>query len=310
MSLGGHQRAPGERPALLQARQVAGQRGRQQRRARRRAARWRRSCGRPAGYSGGTWSTPDTRPLAMDGTAPSRITAYIVELLRPEPDDRGRHPGHRRQRLEAGQDRPDRGADELAPGPRAGPAGCRWPARARKPSRPRETLVQMSRAACPRSHGVLAARRHTVGGRRQLGRVGDDLPQTASCHTTSTSAIGDDRRQHLLDQHLAAAAVRLAATGLQRVEARLQARQVVAAAVLRTARASVPARSVVSVLAMAADLPTQFFGDLDGQLRDRGVLDAARLRDVDRPLAGDPAGPGGQQHDPLRRAAPPRARCA
>ena len=66
--------------------------------------------------SGGTWSTPETRPLAMEGTAPSRITAtYIVASFRPEPDHRRRHPGHRGQRLEAGEDRPDRRPDEPDP---------------------------------------------------------------------------------------------------------------------------------------------------------------------------------------------------
>ena len=29
-------------------------------------------------YSGGTWSVPASSPLAIDGTAPSRMTAYIV----------------------------------------------------------------------------------------------------------------------------------------------------------------------------------------------------------------------------------------
>src|SRR5690242_9896418 len=49
------------------------------------------------------------------------------------------------------------------------------------------------------------------------------------------------------------------------------------------------ASAFVSVLAMAADLPTQLFGDLDGQLRHGRVLDTTRLRDVDPPLMGHPA---------------------
>src|SRR3982750_2183115 len=57
---------------------------------------------------------------------------------------------------------------------------------------------------------------------------------------------------------------------------------------------------VVSVLAMTADLPTQFFGDLTGQFGHGRVLDATRLRDVARPLARDPAGAGGQQDHALR----------
>src|ERR1044072_9807832 len=61
---------------------------------------------------------------------------------------------------------------------------------------------------------------------------------------------------------------------------------------------AVPA-AVVLLLAMAADLPTQFFGDLDGQVGDGRVLDAARLRNVDRPVADAPAGARGQQHHAL-----------
>src|SRR5438874_80735 len=57
--------------------------------------------------------------------------------------------------------------------------------------------------------------------------------------------------------------------------------------------------ALVSVLAMAADLPTELFGDLDGKVGDRGVLDSARLRDVHLPFAGDPAGTGGEQYHPL-----------
>src|SRR6478609_10175350 len=32
-------------------------------------------------YNGGTWSVPASSPLTIDGTAPSRMTAYIVALL-------------------------------------------------------------------------------------------------------------------------------------------------------------------------------------------------------------------------------------
>src|SRR6478609_11732049 len=32
-------------------------------------------------YNGGTWSVPASSPLTIDGTAPSRITAYMVALL-------------------------------------------------------------------------------------------------------------------------------------------------------------------------------------------------------------------------------------
>ena len=51
---------------------------------------------------------------------------------------------------------------------------------------------------------------------------------------------------------------------------------------------SAPCRS----LAMAADLLAQLAGDLAGQRADRGRLDRAGLRDVDLPLADDPARAG------------------
>src|SRR5450755_2751465 len=50
---------------------------------------------------------------------------------------------------------------------------------------------------------------------------------------------------------------------------------------------------------MAGDLLSQPKGDLRGEPADGGVLDGPGPLDVDLPLADHPAGPGGQQDDPL-----------
>ena len=56
--------------------------------------------------------------------------------------------------------------------------------------------------------------------------------------------------------------------------------------------------SAMSV-AMAADLLPQPVGDLGGERGDLGRVDAARPRDVDPGARDHPAGPAGQQHDPV-----------
>src|SRR6478752_6104159 len=63
-----------------------------------------------------------------------------------------------------------------------------------------------------------------------------------------------------------------------------------------------PGFGLASVLAMATDLPSELFSDVEGHLGDGGVLDTARVRDADLPLAGDTPGPGGEQYDPLGEA--------
>lgn len=92
--------------------------------------------------SGGTWSTPDTSPLAMDGTAPSRITAYIIELFRPSQITAGG------THATDGRDcRPDRigpmAARTNLTRATSRPSGVPISSAKQKPSRPRETLVQM-----------------------------------------------------------------------------------------------------------------------------------------------------------------------
>ncbi|CAM5606971.1 hypothetical protein SFUMM280S_06235 [Streptomyces fumanus] len=114
--LGGHQRPPGERPALLEPRDVPGQRARQH------DVPGLAQPGRAQGPSrrAGTAAAPGRcrTPGRWRSTAPrpSRITAYIIRVVQAQPDHRGRHPGHRRQRLEPGQDRPDGRPHEPHPG--------------------------------------------------------------------------------------------------------------------------------------------------------------------------------------------------
>ena len=180
----------------------------------------------------------------------------------------------------------------------------------RKPSRPRETLGPddvEERALQPRLGQLVP---HRGRARAACSSVGDLQPRPASCQTTSTSATATTGGRTFCSSTCA----QRACGGLHRVqcvEARLRGRR----DPVGPCRARLPAarrlvRRVVSVLAMAADLPTQFFGDLDGQLRHGGVLDTARLRDVDRPLAGDPARAGRTAARRAAPAAPPRARCA
>src|SRR4051794_622507 len=54
--------------------------------------------------------------------------------------------------------------------------------------------------------------------------------------------------------------------------------------------------------AMAAHLLAQAVGDLRGQARHLGGVDAAAPRDVDRELGRHPAGPAGQEHDAVTEA--------
>ncbi len=85
---------------------------------------------------------PATRPLATEGTAPSRITAYIIELFRPSQSTAGGT-----QATDGSDCRPER------MGPMAAlttftratsrPSGVPMASAIRKPSRPRETDVQM-----------------------------------------------------------------------------------------------------------------------------------------------------------------------
>src|SRR3954447_15766844 len=72
--------------------------------------------------------------------------------------------------------------------------------------------------------------------------------------------------------------------------------------------ASSPARSAptfgasVVVVAMAAHLLPESVGDLGGETGDLGGVDAARPRNVDGVLLGDPARPAREQHDPVTEA--------
>ena len=79
--LAGQQAAPGERPALLQAGEERRHRGGQDHVAERGRSPWRPSCGPARSRFGGMWSTPEMRPLATDGAAPSTTTKVIADSL-------------------------------------------------------------------------------------------------------------------------------------------------------------------------------------------------------------------------------------
>ena len=125
-----HQRAPGERPALLAARDVAGQSGGQQDVAR-------------AGEPARTEHLPHPRQDGRDLVDPRHQAVrdrrdrarehHEVDrgVGEPEPQDGGGHPGHRREALQTRQDRPDRG-------PHRPHLGDQQPERGRDDQRDRE----------------------------------------------------------------------------------------------------------------------------------------------------------------------------
>ncbi|CAM5607712.1 hypothetical protein SFUMM280S_09339 [Streptomyces fumanus] len=83
---------------------------------------------------------PDTRPLAIDGTAPSRITAYIIRSFRPSQITAGGT-----QATDGSDWSPDRIGPMAARTNRtratSRPSGVPMSRASRKPSRPRETEV-------------------------------------------------------------------------------------------------------------------------------------------------------------------------
>src|SRR6478609_1622208 len=91
---------------------------------------------------------PLIRPLATDGTAPSRITAYIAELVMPS-----QMIAAGTQATEGSDCRPDRTGPSAA---RTGliratirPIGVPMATESTKPDRPRQTLVQMIENSVP-----------------------------------------------------------------------------------------------------------------------------------------------------------------
>ena len=110
--LGGHERAPRERPALLEAGDVAGQRGGEH-----------DEGGEPraSGAEHGAHA-PELRRHLLDARDEAvhdrRHRAHEHDEVHrgvgePEPEDRGGHPRHRRQHLQARDDRADRAAQRL-----------------------------------------------------------------------------------------------------------------------------------------------------------------------------------------------------
>ena len=108
--LAGHQAAPRERPALLQAADERRQRGRQHDVAVAASSRCAPSTRPARSRIGGMLSMPAIRPLAIDGAAPSTTTNRIAASRQLEQQDREREPRDRRHRLQAGDERADRRA--------------------------------------------------------------------------------------------------------------------------------------------------------------------------------------------------------
>ena len=123
--LGGHERAPGERPALPQTAEVAGQRGR----AAARTGSGRAPTGpstRPTrSNSGGTCFDAAEQAVGDRRHGAQQDDGVDGGVRQLEPDDRRRHPGDRRQALQPADDRPD--ARPAASG------STTWPARAGVP---------------------------------------------------------------------------------------------------------------------------------------------------------------------------------
>lgn len=112
--------------------------------------------------SGGTWSTPETSPLAIEGTAPSRITANIIRSFSPSQITAG---------ATHATDGSDWSPDRIGPmaartsltRATSSPSGVPMATASRKPSRPRETLVQTTSSSVPASH-ISRALSHTADG--------------------------------------------------------------------------------------------------------------------------------------------------
>src|SRR6202008_4656018 len=96
----------------------------------------------------GTVSMPAIGPLAMEGTAPSRMTAYIIESLMPS-----QMTAAGTQATEGSDWRPERTGPMAVRMARMGatsrPIGVPMATAARKPTTPRQTLVQMIEKSVP-----------------------------------------------------------------------------------------------------------------------------------------------------------------
>lgn len=99
---------------------------------------------------------PATSPLAMEGTAPSRMTVYIIWSFRPSQITAGGT-----QATEGSDWSPDR----IGPRPErmnftratTRPSGVAIASAMRKPNRPRETLVQTMSSSSPSTHSWCSA---------------------------------------------------------------------------------------------------------------------------------------------------------
>ena len=163
--LGGHERAPGERPALPAARRGSRAAPPAAARTAPSPGRGPRGRGRPGCSSGGTWSMPPIVPLTIDGMAPRRITKYIVRLADAEPDDRRRTHATDGSVCRPADDRAD------APGARTRTRATQQPDRGGDDDREQEAerrrgsrLVGTASCTRPCDHWSLQRRRPTSSG--------------------------------------------------------------------------------------------------------------------------------------------------
>src|SRR3954470_21546308 len=233
--------------------------------------------------TGGMWSTPWTRPLAIDGAAP-RITTNVIACSLSL-----------NSRIASG----NQAIEGMVWSPvisdpmaarriekRATPAPTTTPITiaSAKPVTPRRNVIAIAfhRAAVRRSSHSRASTSTGLGSTNS----GRQRAQTTSCHTARTIRI-------------ASTFGHVAVQPRRRTDSRRAA---------GASSASSPATSadlagiLVTLPAMAGHLLAQPRRHDTGQRGDVPVLDAPRPRDVDGELLRDAAGPRRQQHDPVTEA--------
>ena len=184
--LGGHQRAPRERPALLEAAEVAGQRGGQH--DEQRPAQTVRAEDRADAAV--RRHLVDARDKAVHDRRGRAHEHHEVHrgVRQAEPEDRRRHPRDRRQHLQARDQRAERAAKELTSAS-SSPTGVPMATHQETEDAP---LSEVSTAACSRP---VPQRRAERSARRPGSAPVGARPMTMySCQATS-SARGEHRRQ-------------------------------------------------------------------------------------------------------------------
>src|SRR5690349_6733459 len=162
-----------------------------------------------------------------------------------------------------------------------------------KPIAPRLTLVQMASPARPSTtvsqnvSATLAGEGSAYGGLRPAMYTSCQTPIRPAKNTIGGSNVRTNRRP------------RLGLGGSCGVESSASSPATTSSVAGARLSATTARRLRSRSLAMTADLPVQFAGDLRGQRAHVRRLDGPRVRNVDRPLADDPAGPRPHEDDAL-----------